>query len=139
MKASWFKKYGFRKVDKKGFLDAVLLWKPFTEDAVPPKWIKQKKTPAKIPGKAAVTCFINGWCPIQGMILERAKRAVSEFEDTAVFQAIDTFDRETLLEWGIPDGLFIDGKRITTGPPPSYEKIKKKLEKRVRKIRGKGI
>jgi GNAT superfamily N-acetyltransferase len=136
MKASWFKKHGYRKVDKQGFMDAVLLWKPFSEDAVPPKWIKQKKTPEKILGKVAVTYFINGWCTVQGMILERVKRAVSEFADTAVFQAIDTFNRETMLEWGITEGLFIDGKKIVTGPPPSYEKIKKKIEKRVKKVRG---
>ena len=42
MKASWFKKQGYTRVDKQGILGNVLLWKPFTEDAIPPKWIKQK-------------------------------------------------------------------------------------------------
>jgi GNAT superfamily N-acetyltransferase len=35
MKASWFKKQGFLKVDKQG--PAVLLWKPFNPNAQPPK------------------------------------------------------------------------------------------------------
>ena len=48
MKASWFKKQGYTKVDKLGIFDPVLLWKPFAEDAVPPKWIKRKKKPEKI-------------------------------------------------------------------------------------------
>jgi GNAT superfamily N-acetyltransferase len=135
MKASWFKKQGYIKVDKKGFLDAVLLWKPFTEDASPPQWIKQKKKPEKIPGKVVVTCFINGWCPAQGMVLERAKRAASQFGDNVLFQEINTFDREVLLEWGLADGLYIDDKKVNTGPPPSYEKIKKKIAKRVRRKR----
>lgn len=134
MKASWFKKKGYIKADKQGFLGGVLLWKPFAEDAIPPKWPKQKKKPGKIPGKVVVTCFINGWCPVQGMTFERAKRAVSEFGDKAIFQGINTFDRETMLEWGISDALYIDGKKVSTGPPLSYEKIKKKIEKKVNKL-----
>jgi len=39
-----------------------------------------------------------------------------------------------LLEWGIWDSLFIDGKEIRTGPPPSYEKLKGLIEKRGRKL-----
>jgi hypothetical protein len=39
------------------------------------------------------------------------------------------------LEWGRSDGLFIDGKEVRTGPPPSYEKIRKLIAKRVRKLR----
>ncbi len=42
MKASWFKKHGYIKADKQGIMGAVLLWKPFTDDAIPPKWIKRK-------------------------------------------------------------------------------------------------
>ena len=45
MKASWFKKHGYTKVDKDGI--ASLLWKAFTEDAVPPHWIKEQKRPQK--------------------------------------------------------------------------------------------
>ncbi len=133
MKASWFKKQGYVKVDKQSI--SVLLWKPFSDDAIAPKWIKQRKKPEKIPGKVYVTSFINGWCPGQNIVFERAKRASSEFGDKVVFTEIDTFNRETFLEWGICDALFIDGKEIRTGPPPSYEDIKKKIGKRVKKLK----
>jgi len=56
MKAAWFKKQGYRTADKMGFLDAVLLWKPFTEDAIPPKWIKRKKKPERTPGVVTIYC-----------------------------------------------------------------------------------
>lgn len=133
MRASWFKKQGYVKVDKQSI--SVLLWKPFSNDAIPPKMIRQKKKPIKIPGKISVTSFINGWCPAQNMVFERAKRAASEFGDKVVFTEIDTFNRETFLEWGIADALFIDEKEIRTGPPPSYEDIKKKIAKRVKKLK----
>lgn len=133
MKASWFKKQGYKKVDKNSI--AVLLWKPFTEDAVPPKWIKQKKKPLNNEGKVTVTSFINGWCPAQNITYERAKRASAEFKGSVIFQEVNTFAQEDLYEWGITDALYIDGKEIRNGPPPSYEKIRKKIEKRVKKLK----
>ncbi|MGB5909695.1 MAG: GNAT family N-acetyltransferase [Promethearchaeia archaeon] len=133
MKASWYKKHGYIKVDKESI--AILLWKPFTNDAIPPKWIKQQKTPQKIPGKVTVTAFINGNCPAQAIVYERAKKAALDFGDNVVFQEINTSNREIFLEWGIFSGLFIDGKEIRTGPPPSYEDIKKKIAKKVKKLK----
>ncbi|GAI77393.1 unnamed protein product [marine sediment metagenome] len=82
-----------------------------------------------------MTSFINGWCPAQNIVFERAQRAATEFGDKVVFTEIDTFNRETFLEWGIADALFIDDKEIRTGPPPSYEDVKKKIAKRVKKLK----
>jgi hypothetical protein len=132
MKASWFKKQGYKKIDKNGM--AVLLWKPFTKNAIPPKWIKEKKKPGKIADKVSVTSFKNGWCPALNLAYERAKRASQEFGDKVDFQEINTFDREVFLDWGISDALYIDGKQIRTGPPPSYKKIYKKIAKKVKKL-----
>jgi len=132
MKASWFKKYGYKKADRIGIMS--LLWKPFSDDAIAPKWIRAKKKPVVIPGQVTVTAFINGWCPAMNMTFERAKRACAEFGDKVVFNPINTFDQSVFNEWGIPDALFIDSKEVNTGPPPSYEKIKKLIVKRVKKL-----
>ena len=132
MKASWFRKQGYKKVDRQGI--QVLLWKPFTDDAVPPKWIRQQKKPELVPGKVLVTAFLNGWCPAQNMIFERAKKAAAEFGDKVLFREIDTFNRVNFVEWGIADALYVDNKQVRTGPPPSYEKIKKIIAGRVKKL-----
>ncbi len=132
MKASWFRKNGYTKVDKDSFRR--LMWKPFTNDAVPPKWIKRKKKPEKIPGQVTVTSFYNGWCPAQNMAYERAKRACSTFPNKVIFNEINTFDRKIFMEWGIVDALYIDGKEVRTGPPPSYKKIEKKITKKARRL-----
>jgi len=55
--------------------------------------------------------------------------------DKVLFESYDTLDREVFREWGISDGLFIDGKEVRTGPPPSFEKIRGLIEKRVRRLR----
>ncbi|OGT20449.1 MAG: hypothetical protein A2V90_09550 [Gammaproteobacteria bacterium RBG_16_57_12] len=132
MKASWFKKHGYRKADRDAL--AVLMWKPFTDDAAAPHWIRRKKLPPGTPGKVAVTAFINGWCPAQNAVFERARRACAEFGDQVIFQAIDTSEREVFLEWGIADGVYINSEAISTGPPPSYENIRKLIAREVKKL-----
>ena len=132
MKTSWFKKHGYKKADRDSM--RLLVWKSFSDDTGPPHWIHQKKTPPKNPGKITLTAFMNGWCPAQNIVFERAKRASAEFGDWVLFERIDTSDRETFLEWGISDGIFIDGKQLSFGPPLSYEKIVKMISRKVKKL-----
>lgn len=132
MKASWFRKQGYSKADRQGI--SVLLWKPFTDTAEPPRWIRQQKKPGTVPGKVTVTAFVNGWCQAQNMVYERAKRAAAEFGYEVVFREIDTSVRDVFMEWGISDALFMDEKEVRTGPPHSYEKIYKLISKRVDKL-----
>ena len=134
MRAGWYKKHGYRVADRQGI--ASLVWKPFTSDAMPPKWVPQKAKPPLEPGKVTVTAFCNGWCTAMNLVLERAKRAASDpsFADKVVFREIDTFERADFLRWGTSDALFIDAKEVRTGPPPSYEKIWKLINKQTKKI-----
>jgi hypothetical protein len=132
MRASWFKKQGYKVIDKNGI--ARLLWKPFSEDAIPPKFIKQNKKPQRVPGKVNVTIFINGWCPVQNLMYERAKRAIADLKNKIEFKEYWTTDKEIQREWGISDALFIDEKQIGKGPPLSYKKIRKVIEKKVKRI-----
>ena len=134
MRASWFKKQGYKPVDKMGFLGEVLLWKPFTDDAEKPKWVHPKKKPEKAKGKVTVTCFRNGWCPAMNLTCERAIGAAAEFGDKVKVQEVDTFEKNEFDEWGISDALFIDGKKVRTGPPPSFKKLRNRIEARVKKL-----
>lgn len=137
MRSSWFEKHGYSIVDT---LEVqALVWKPFYDDAIPPKWITPKKTPETIPGKVVVTALINGWCPAQNRLFELAKKAVLEFADKVIFRELNTFDREIFLEWGMVDALFIDEKKLKTGPmpfhhPSAYEIIRKEIAKKVEKL-----
>lgn len=133
MKASWFKKHGYKPVDKENGM--VLLWKPFTDGAQPPKWIRKKKTPKGTPGKVTVTAFNMGWCPAGSIAFERTKRAAAEFGDKVIFRHIDTSDRQTFLEWGITNAIYLDDEEIGFGPPLKYEKAKKLIAKKVKKLK----
>jgi hypothetical protein len=81
-----------------------------------------------------VTSFLNGWCPAMSMVHERARRAAAELGPKVEFREISTCERDVFLEWGMADALFIDGKEVRNGPPPKYEKIRKKIARRVAKL-----
>ncbi len=133
MKASWFRKHGYRKADRQGM--ASLLWKPFVDDARPPRWFQATgKKPELVPGKVTVTAFVHGWCLAMNLTYERAKRAAETFGETVVFREIDTSNRATLAQWGISDAVYIDHKRLGGGPPPTYDKIRGAIAKRVRRL-----
>lgn len=131
MRSSWFKKQGYKKVDSDGMIEMVL--KSYSEEVESPRLYKQRKNIEKGTNKVRLTCFMNGWCPAQNIVFERAKRVADEHINHVVFIGINTFDRKNLEEYGIIDGLFVDDKQIRTGPPPSYEKIKKIVEKTIKK------
>jgi len=130
MRASWFKKHGYTKVERDGL--AVMLWKPFCDQARPPRWRQRKALPPNAPNKATVTAFVNGWCPAMNMVSERARRACAACGDEVAFRMISTLDDDIRDTWGITDGLFIDDKQIRTGPPLSYNKLLRMIRRRVR-------
>jgi GNAT superfamily N-acetyltransferase len=132
MRASWFRKHGYKKADKNGMM--ALMWKPFSADARPPAWIKAKKKPQAEAGKVVVTGLLNGWCPAMAMVHERARRAAAELGGKVEFREVRTDERSVFQEWGMTDALFIDGKEVRNGPPPKYEKIKKKIARRLKKL-----
>jgi GNAT superfamily N-acetyltransferase len=129
MRASWFRKHGYRVADRMGMQQ--LLWKSFLPEATAPKWIRQQRKPHGEPDKVVVTSFRNGWCPGMNTTCERAGRAAASLGEKVVFQVVDTAVRETFLSWGISDALFINEKQVRTGPPPSYARIAKQIAKQV--------
>jgi GNAT superfamily N-acetyltransferase len=133
MRASWFKRQGYVEVDRGGIMS--LLWKPFDPEAQAPRWIHRSKMPELLPGKVAVDSFMNGWCPGQNLVRERAKRAAASFGEAVAFREHDSSEPASFREWGISDALFVDGKEVPSGPPPSYEKIRKAIGKKVARLR----
>jgi N-acetylglutamate synthase-like GNAT family acetyltransferase len=133
MRASWFRRNGYRVVDKDGIMR--LLWKPFNETSISPLFIKQRKKPDPKPGKVSISLFLNGWCPAQNMVYERTKRAAKDFEDYTEISEYRTIDKNVQREWGITDAVFIDNKEIRTGPPASYKKIRRIIERKIKTLR----
>lgn len=132
MRASWFKKHGYRRADNQGIRQ--LIWKPFVDEAAEPSWIPTHPVPEGDPDEVTVLAFRNGWCPASNIVFERARRAAEELGDRVTFVTIDVADKTDLLRHGHTDEVFVDGKPVQTGPPPSYDKIKKKIERRLHRL-----
>lgn len=133
MRASWFRKHGFRNADRRGL--ARLVWKPFSPDAEAPRWPPVTgKQPELVPGKVVVTGCLSGWCPAQNLAFERARRAAAGFGERVEVRAVDTLDRETMLAWGESEALYVDRKQVRTGPPPAEEKLAALIGRRVRRL-----
>ncbi len=132
MKASWFRKYGYKPVDKQSIM--LLMFKKFSNDAVVPKWIREKRKPEKTQGKITITAFIHGWCPFLNITYERVKKVAKEFDNKIIFNEIDTLEKNNLVEHGIPEAIFIDDREIKTIPPLSNEKIRKLIKRKADKL-----
>jgi hypothetical protein len=131
MQASWFKKHDYIVAEKSGIMR--LLWKPFNENAFPPRFRKPVKKPGKGKDKVNLTLLRNGWCQSMNITCERAKRAALDFPGKIELLEFDTTNNNVLNEWGISDAVYVDGKEIMTGPPISYKRIRRKIERRVKK------
>jgi hypothetical protein len=74
MRARWFRRRGYRPADRLGL--SVLLWKPFVDHALPPRFARPGPPPAAIDerGEPVATCLISGWCNATNAACERAFR-----------------------------------------------------------------
>ncbi len=131
MKASWFKKHGYRGVDRIGVRE--LVWKPFVDEAQPPRWVEEQPVPVGETDKVEVTAFRSGWCPAANLVYERARRVAEELGTEVHFRTIDTSDRATLLRCGRSDEVLVNGRRLQRAAPPSYGTVRRKIARQVRR------
>lgn len=129
MRASWFRRHGYRRVDRQGI--SLLVFKRFTPDARAPAWAPRGAPPEPVPGRTTVTCFSNGWCSAMNASCERARRAAASFGDAVVVRTIDTRDPAVARHWGHSDALFIDRDEVRTGPPPSERRLRRLIRDKV--------
>lgn len=129
MNAPWFQKHGYEKVDQQGWF--VLLWKSFTDNAVPPKWIRGEFKQEIVPGKVNVTSFFSGQCCSENAVYNWAKKAAGEFGDKVIFEEINMSKAENRRKYGFGWRLYINGENLFTGHPPSHEQIKARIKEKL--------
>lgn len=132
MKASWFTHHGYRAVDRSGV--RVLVWKPFIAGARPPRWVEATSVPGGGPGRVEVTAFHTGWCPAANLVFERARRSAEELGPDVHVTIVDTSDRATFLRCGHSDEVFVDGRPLQRGAPPSYRAIRRRIARRLHRV-----
>ncbi|PKN74054.1 MAG: hypothetical protein CVU50_00320 [Candidatus Cloacimonetes bacterium HGW-Cloacimonetes-3] len=127
MKAAWFRKQGFISADKQGML--ALMYKPFTTGTQKPSFPKQAKKPDIGKDKVILSDFVCGWCSSTNVTHANAVKLAAELPDKVELVTYDTNDRDVQAEWGIGEGLFINGKEVRSAPPLAYDELKRKVER----------
>ncbi len=133
MKVSWFRKQGYIPADSQGV--AGLVFKPFSPDAQTPYFPKPKKKPLSAKDRIIIMDFISGWCTYSNVTHANAARIAAEFPDKVQLITLDATDKAVLEEWGIGEGLFINGKEVRLAPPLPYSKLKLIVEKKLKRIK----
>jgi hypothetical protein len=97
---------------------AVLVWKPFSERATAPRFMRQTRRPAGDPERVTLAVFVNGWCmgSCEQSIL--AREAIEGLEDQVEYMEFDGSDPEVRASWGISDGVYLDGEPYRPYDPP---------------------
>jgi lipoprotein signal peptidase/GNAT superfamily N-acetyltransferase len=131
MRARWFRRHGYRPVERDGM--AMLVWKPFAAGSEPPRWVRPRRPVEPGSGRVRVTAFVSGWCPALNLAAERARRAALAREGSVDFELVNTRPPEVRAAWGIADGVFIDGRRLSFGPPPPYQRVLRTIDRAVRR------
>ncbi|HAK45315.1 MAG TPA: hypothetical protein DCO79_05280, partial [Spirochaeta sp.] len=137
MKASWYRKHGYKVVQKDGMRQ--LLWKSFEDGGEVPQWTTLAQKPLSLAesGKVKVTSLRNGICPVTNLAYVRAAAVAAEFGDEVIFEEAETTEPAELEKWGVSDALFINEVEIPLGPPLAKKKIRAVINKQLKRARKK--
>lgn len=113
MPAAYFEARGWREADRRGATR--LLWKPFSEEARPPRLIEPSYVFQPSPGRVVVDLFWNCFCLTSDVEAQRVRDVVAEFGDRVVLNEHRADGAETLAASGIPRALYVDGQEVSWG------------------------
>lgn len=58
-----------------------------------------------------------------------------DYENFIELNEYRTNNMDLQKEWGLSDAVFIDKKQVRSGPPTSYKKIRRLIERKVKMIK----
>ncbi|NWG10160.1 hypothetical protein HXY33_00150 [Candidatus Bathyarchaeota archaeon] len=105
MPVSFFKKYGFREVDRDQ--TRVLLHLDLSA-CEPPELIRSKAKVAAKGDRLVLDAFYNSQCPWSRWMVDKIKRHTKKYG--AIVNEINTDDRRVIEKRGISRGVYINGK-----------------------------
>ncbi len=113
---SFYEHMGYTRADKSGM--AVLVWKPFSESAVAPRFLRPVRRPVGRPDKVSLAVFVNGWCMGSCEQSVLAREAVDGLECFVDYMELDGSDPDVQRSWGISDGVYLQGEPYRPHEPP---------------------
>ena len=125
MPAGFFIEHGFCVIAESEC--AWLLMKNW-DKVPPPKFLPRRLQPQlAAAGQTTVDLFWCGQCPFWVHARDELLKIAHELGDQVVVREINTDDRQVLEQWGIANGVFINGECAFLYPP-SKDEIRKALQ-----------
>jgi len=113
MPAAFFEKQGYAAAQRRG--QAAVMWKVWDDSAVAPRLLEPKYEFAPAPGKVVVDLFYGTFCQTVDIEAQRVREVAAEFGDAVVLNQYCTDQRDVLLRYERPRGIFVDGQEIGWG------------------------
>ncbi|MFQ6100033.1 MAG: GNAT family N-acetyltransferase [Anaerolineae bacterium] len=121
-----FERAGFVEVGPAGTSGAVL-FRPFTANAEPPRWVGRKPAMELVEGKVAVDVFHTDRCPIHWRNTALVREVAQAFGDAILWREHWTDRREDMLHYGTAYSIYANGKLIAAGPPVKRERVRQAI------------
>jgi hypothetical protein len=77
----------------------------------PPEFLPRRYQAAHVPaGRTAVDIFWCGQCPFWAHARDEVLQVAHELGERVIVREINTDERASMEQWGIANGVFIDGQ-----------------------------
>lgn len=113
MPATFFEKIGYSQACRRD--NEALLWKRFEPLAQPPQFLQRSYRFVPMPGKVVIDLFYNTFCETSGIEAQRVREVAADLGDAVVLHEFPAEDREVLMRYQLPRGIFVNGKEIGWG------------------------
>jgi len=110
---------------------SAIYWKVFDPSAKAPEFLKAQAsyvfTP--MPGKVVIDLFYNTYCQTSEVEAVRVRKVAGEFKEQVVLREYCADDRQVLLRFACPRGIYVNGKRIGWGHEAPEEGVREAVAK----------
>jgi GNAT superfamily N-acetyltransferase len=141
MPATYFERCGFSKVCSREVSTAgesqyleqeTILWKVWDSSAQIPGFLERQYQFAPVPGKVVIDLFCNAFCQTSNIEAQRVREVAAEFGDKVMLREYPADDREVLLRYGLPRGIFVHGREIGWGYEAPRDGIREAISRALR-------
>jgi len=127
MPASFFELLGYAPVEIRG--REILLWKPFSSDAIPPHFLQPHYIFEPIDRTVVVDLFWNAFCQTSVIEAQRVREVCREFGDRVSLREFRAEDREVLLQHQVSRAIYVNGEEIGWAYEAPKDDIREAIER----------
>jgi GNAT superfamily N-acetyltransferase len=127
MRADFFRHFGYQEAGRRGH--AVILWKRFTGDPQPPRFLEPSWAYEPVPGKVVFDAFWHRQCLTIATEINNVREVCAEFGDRVMLREHDATDPAVRQQHEIERRLMVNGREIGWGYEAPREGLRQEILK----------